>query len=157
MYVKVNNGEIEKYPYSIGRLRKDNPDVSFPKNISDEVLADYGIYPVVETNPTVGENQRVEKSWTPELIDGVWTLNHQAVDLTQEEIDERDRVVGNNVREKRDSLLEETDWVVVKYTELGEAIPAEWTTYRQALRDITTHENFPYLNDDEDWPAKPVV
>lgn len=27
--------------------------------------------------------------------------------------------------------------------------------YRQALRDITSHVNFPFLNE-EDWPVKPV-
>jgi hypothetical protein len=27
--------------------------------------------------------------------------------------------------------------------------------YRQALRDITDHVNFPYLAD-EDWPVKPA-
>jgi len=31
---------------------------------------------------------------------------------------------------------------------------AEMTTYRQALRDITDHANFPYLAED-DWPTKP--
>jgi hypothetical protein len=30
-----------------------------------------------------------------------------------------------------------------------------WVDYRQALRDITNHVNFPYLAD-EDWPVKPV-
>ena len=28
------------------------------------------------------------------------------------------------------------------------------TTYRQALRDITTHSNWPHLEED-DWPTKP--
>ena len=28
------------------------------------------------------------------------------------------------------------------------------TTYRQALRDITAHADFPYLVD-SDWPVKP--
>jgi hypothetical protein len=28
------------------------------------------------------------------------------------------------------------------------------TSYRQALRDITNHANWPNLND-EDWPTKP--
>jgi len=30
----------------------------------------------------------------------------------------------------------------------------EWQTYRQALRDITSHSNWPYLNP-EDWPTEP--
>ena len=30
----------------------------------------------------------------------------------------------------------------------------EYQTYRQALRDITTHSNWPKL-EDSDWPTKP--
>lgn len=56
-------------------------------------------------------------------------------------------------REKRNGLLSETDWVVVKSAETGEAIPAEWATYRQALRDITAQEDFP---DTIVWPVKPA-
>ena len=31
MYAKLNNGQVEKYPYTIGQLRKDHRNVSFPK------------------------------------------------------------------------------------------------------------------------------
>ena len=30
----------------------------------------------------------------------------------------------------------------------------EWQTYRQQLRDLPTHSNWPYL-EPEDWPTKP--
>lgn len=33
-------------PYSIRQLRLDNPDTSFPANPSDELLAQWGVYPV---------------------------------------------------------------------------------------------------------------
>ena len=57
-------------------------------------------------------------------------------------------------RNKRGFLLAQCDWVVVKSSELGEAVPAEWATYRQALRDITTHANWPML-EEADWPVSP--
>lgn len=44
------------------------------------------------------------------------------------------------LRTKRDSLLNECDWVVVKYIEAGLQVPHEWVTYRQALRDLTNVE-----------------
>lgn len=44
------------------------------------------------------------------------------------------------VREERDKLLSECDWVVVKAKETGANIPTAWKNYRQALRDIT--DNF---------------
>ena len=148
MYVKVTDGNAEIY--TIGKLRKDNPNTSFPRKIPDATLAAYGVYPVIEANPTADSDQKIVKSWTPELIEGVWTLNHQAVDMTADEIAERDSVIAANVREKRDGLLAETDWTGLSDVTMS----AEMTTYRQALRDITNHDNFPNL-EEADWPTKP--
>jgi hypothetical protein len=49
MYAKINNGQVEKYPYSIGQLRKDNPSTSFPRNPSTETLESYGVFAVYDT------------------------------------------------------------------------------------------------------------
>jgi len=46
MFVKATNGAIVQYPYSVGALRRDNPNTSFPRTIPDEVLAEYGVYEV---------------------------------------------------------------------------------------------------------------
>jgi hypothetical protein len=51
MHALILNGAVEKYPYSIGNLRKDNPQVSFPKNPPDETLAAFGMLPVTRTAP----------------------------------------------------------------------------------------------------------
>ena len=42
------------------------------------------------------------------------------------------------VREYRNLRLQSSDIAVIRYTETGLAVPAEWVAYRQALRDITT-------------------
>lgn len=41
------------------------------------------------------------------------------------------------LRNLRNDLLTESDWVVVNALEAGIAVPDEWKTYRQELRDIT--------------------
>jgi len=97
MYALITNGQVEKFPYSIGLLRKDHPNTSFPKTPTEQTLASFGVYPVREINPTVGESQKLQKTWTPEYIGGEWLLNHQAVDMTVEEIAERDAVVRNDL------------------------------------------------------------
>ena len=56
------------------------------------------------------------------------------------------------LRKERATKLAETDWVVTKYTELGQPIPSEWVTYRQALRDITDTYTSQF---DVVWPTKP--
>jgi len=76
--------------------------------------------------------------------DGVFT-NPKAP--TQEELDTRQ---AESVRRQRNGKLAETDFYALSDVTMS----AEMTTYRQALRDITDHANFPYL-EDADWPTKP--
>lgn len=57
-----------------------------------------------------------------------------------------------NVRNERNRLLIDSDWVVVKSFERNENIPAAWEIYRQALRDIPQQAGFP---DNVVWPTKP--
>jgi len=72
--------------------------------------------------------------------------------MTDAEASERDDKEANIVRSRRDGLLQETDWIVIKSYERGQNIPAEWELYRQALRDITEQAGFPY---EVTWPTKP--
>jgi len=53
-------------------------------------------------------------------------------------------------RNKRDALIAATDW----WASSDLTMTDEQTAFRQALRDITAHENWPDLADD-DWPTKP--
>ena len=53
-------------------------------------------------------------------------------------------------RSDREHRLLETDWWAVSDRTMTQAE----IDYRQALRDITTHSNWPNLNP-EDWPVKP--
>lgn len=57
-------------------------------------------------------------------------------------------------RARRDKLLVDTDFHVIKATEAGLATAADMVTYRQALRDLPDHENWPNL-EDADWPTAP--
>ena len=53
-------------------------------------------------------------------------------------------------RATRDAKLAETDFYALSDVTMSDAM----TTYRQALRDITGHDNWPNLSD-SDWPTKP--
>ena len=53
-------------------------------------------------------------------------------------------------RSIRDSLLSQTDWWALSDL----TMTTEQAAYRQALRDITSHANWPFLSN-EDWPTKP--
>lgn len=59
----------------------------------------------------------------------------------------------NSVRDERDRLLLETDWVVLSAIERGNTVPQYWLDYRQELRDIPDQPEFPNL---VIFPIKPV-
>lgn len=69
-----------------------------------------------------------------------------------------DDVVNANLmdahRGQRDLLLRESDWTQMPDSPLTDAQKASWATYRQSLRDLSDHENWPFLLD-TDWPTKP--
>ena len=56
------------------------------------------------------------------------------------------------VQKNRDTLLDASDWIVVKSLEAGVAVPSNWVTYRQALRDVPAQEGYPNTIT---WPNKP--
>ena len=156
MYVKITNGSVDTYPYSVGKLRRDNPNTSFPKKVPDEVLSEFNTYPVVVADDPSYDplTHKIEQADTPTLVDGVWTITKSIVALSNEEIQTETDAKADFVRIQRDKLLAESDWMVIRFAETGVALETEWTTYRQALRDITLHANFPNLQD-ADWPVKP--
>ena len=78
------------------------------------------------------------------------------VTMTQEElIAEETQRYSEIRRQERDALLKESDWVTAVTMETGNPIPEEWATYRQALRDIPTHPDWPFIRVEPVWPTKP--
>ena len=144
MHLKLTNGTPAKY--TLGQLRRDNPQTSFPKLIPDGLLESYDVYPY--TRPIAPEYDNLSHRLTEgafEQVDGAWVLPYV---VEQQPLEQAER----NIRSRRDGLLQETDWIVIKSYERGQHIPAEWELYRQALRDITEQAGFPY---EVTWPTKP--
>ena len=148
LLVKATNNTVQQYPYSIGLLRKENPNTSFPKQVSAEDMASFNVYPVTEVTPTVSDTQKLVKVWTPTLVGGDWVLAHEAVDLTSEDIAEATAVLAANAREQRDTLLAATDFYALSDVVMSEAM----TTYRSDLRAVPTLTGFP---SDFTWPTAP--
>ena len=91
------------------------------------------------------------------ITDGNITWLTSGSQPTQEQIDAKIAELStseplNRLRLRRNEILAESDWRVIRATETGIAMSNEWKTYRQALRDITQH----YQNlDDVVWPTEP--
>jgi len=141
MFVKASNGAIERFPYTISDLRRDNPNVSFPATLPDTELETYGVYRVTPTSPPASDPRTDTLERSCSFIDGTWTEVWTKVQLDA-------AVAAENVRELRNQLLAESDW-----TQLPDSgVASAWVTYRQELRDVPSQESFPYS---VAWPAKP--
>jgi len=142
MYVKITNGSVEQFPYTLGHLRRDNRNVSFPKQVTSEILAEYDVYPVTflakpDHDPLV---QNLVQS-QPSLSNGSWQVSYTVENMEQSDAEA-------NVRDKRNRLLAETDWWAVS----DRTMTTAQTQYRDALRDIPAQSGFPFS---VTWPTKP--
>ena len=59
------------------------------------------------------------------------------------------------MRQRRNMLLTDSDWTQGADSPLSDAKKAEWATYRQALRDLTSTYPDPTSKDQITWPTKP--
>ena len=150
MFVKITNGQVDQYPYTIGDLRRANPNVSFPRSLSSDTLAQFSVYPVTIA-PAPEFNARTHRLVTqqPAQVGGVWTVTKSVVAKDQAQIDNENAQKAADVRQTRDRLLTACDWTQVADAQVDKAV---WATYRQALRDVPAQEGFPH---DVTWPEMP--
>ena len=114
MYAKINGGTVTQFPYTFGDLRKEHPNVSFPKNITQGIMQKYGMVGVLEgAKPTPTAYQTVQRNALPtrpvigqyteddapmpdmvgdDIIAGYWMIGYTAVDMFADTTDEDDVV-----------------------------------------------------------------
>lgn len=165
MFVKLDqNGAPSEWPVTRSRIKHENPSVGFPLDMSGVDVQGYGFAPYKLSDPAEYDAQwQKTEELTPVEVDGMFVQQWRIVELysaqekakmiLQQEAAQLESAKAS-VRSLRDNLLASTDWVVIKAQETGVAMDQAWATYRQALRDITSHVSFPYLAD-EDWPVAP--
>lgn len=106
-YVKIENGVVGQYPYTIDALRADNPNVSFPEIISKSVLEDFGVFRVeAKPQPQVSYTQNLvegEPVWDP--VPSKWVQSWETVNATAEEIAQRLELRKDNVNRERDRRI----------------------------------------------------
>jgi hypothetical protein len=141
MYIKLTDGQPQ--PYSIGQLRRDNPQVSFPSTIPAPSLAEYDVYEVTPTEQPGYDSNTQTVSQAVELVDDVWTQVWTVAPLPQDQAE-------SNIRSQRDDLLTRSDWTQVADAPVDKQA---WADYRQALRDVPSQAGFPYS---VIWPVAPA-
>jgi hypothetical protein len=162
-YRHTETGEVKTQ----GQWRSHYSNVSLPRVWKQATLDGLNLEAVLATpKPIPAAYQTVRRDGVSQDANGNWVENwdlawmfsdttEDGVTTTKAEHEAAyqatlDAKAGEAVRTKRNTLLAETDYMALSDVTMS----AEMTTYRQALRDITTHANFPNL-DEADWPTKP--
>ena len=131
MHVKLTNGVPTTY--TIGQLRRDNPQTSFPKNIPDEVLTSYDVYPVkVVSLPDYDALTHMLKQSDFYQVDGQWQVHYYPDPLPV------DTQIENLKTARAEAYATEADPLFFK-AQRGEAEVSEWENKVQEIRD-----RFPY-------------
>ena len=147
-----------------GQWRQEFANMSLPRVWKAATLDALDLDPVLKSPAaTVGAYQYSARDGVEQDANGNWVEKYVARDMFADDAElgtkaeqeaayqaTLDAATAETNRKTRDDKLAETDF----YALTDVTLTAEMTTYRQALRDITTHANWPNLNDD-DWPTKP--
>jgi hypothetical protein len=146
MFAKIKNNKVIEWP--IQNIAALFPNTSFPSPMTDDSLPNGYVSVGVIPAPQPGANQKVIPG-QPIKQNDKWVQSWDIVDMTSDEIVERNNIKVNEVKFMRDRLLVESDWTQVADAPVDKAA---WGLYRQQLRDITKQQSFPF---DIIWPIQP--
>lgn len=133
IYCMAIGGTAVHYPFRLASLRTLYPNVSFPRDPGLPLLAEYGVFPVIEQSPPDYDvaTQTVDEG-TPQLVEGIWTQQWTVRDLTAEELKARVPTVVT-MRQARLALLQagllaqvETAIAAVEDPVQRQAVQIEW-------------------------------
>ena len=150
MYTRIVNN-IPVWPYTIAQLKADEPGTSFPAEISNDLLSEYGVHLVIIDSKPATTYQQDAVRVDPVLEDGKWVQHWQIVDVDSDVAQERFDQECVIVRARRNALLLESDWTQAR--DIPDNIANLWQPYRQQLRDITDQLGFPF---NVEWPIDPM-
>ena len=162
-YRERTTGEVKTQ----GEWRSAFKNMSLPRVWNSNVCDAMNIDPVLaspaatisayQTSVRDGVEQNSNKDWVEKYVakdmfadttvDGKTTTKADHEKAYQATLDAN---TASKHRSTRDSKLAETDWTAMSDVTMTDNMK----TYRQALRDLPTHKNWPNL-EDADWPTKP--
>ena len=143
------------------------PNTGFPVQLTEAIINDFGGDVVLEgPQASGGTVYQYSQRQGVEQIDGKWFTKYVLGPVFTDTVAEdgtvttaaeqeaaykamKDEEQAKAVRQQRGEKLKETDWTQVADAPVDKAL---WATYRQALRDVTTQEGFPWT---VTWPVEP--
>lgn len=145
MYALIKSNKFVRWI----NLKKDYPNISFPKIISEGDLPE-GVVSVSMNNPPVVDSFEIaEKQEQPIFENSLWKLHYDVREMTDDEIQQYKNNKAEEVRNERNQRLLISDWTQTVDSPVNRTA---WAEYRQSLRDITEQEGFPLT---VIWPEEP--
>lgn len=159
-YRERTTGEVK----SQGEWRASFPNMSIPRIWHSGICDLLNLDPVLPAPAaTTGAYQISVRDGVEQDANGNWVEKYVARDMFADDAElgtkaeqeaayqaTLDANTATANRATRNAKLAETDFYALSDVTMS----SEMTTYRQALRDLPTHDNWPNLGDD-DWPTKP--
>ena len=128
------------------QFRKRHKNTSFSRLLDEDLLDAFDTDIVFE-----GPQHQGPPPYSQTYRDGIEKIGdkwYTKYSIRQQDKEPIDKQYAENIRNRRDILIKESDWRAVSDRKLE----PEWKEYRQALRDITKQEGFPH---DVEWPVDP--
>ena len=149
MHAKIENGKIVKYP--IYDIRAEFPNTSLPADLQNNTSLPEGYVYVEEGTLPANDGTMQIVEVTPVFSDDRWIKTYTLVEFPSNIKASIIESMAASVRMDRDARLTATDWTQAK--DISDEISLKWVDYRQALRDVTLQDGFPF---NVTWPDLPV-
>lgn len=159
--VRIRESGAVMYEAELRSYLKANDGPSYDQ-LAPEVMEAIGVDPVFEGPQATGGTvyqysqaagvEQIEGKWYTKYILGpVFTDNEEATAAEQEAAYKamKDAEQAKSVRATRGEKLKDCDWTQVADAPVDKEV---WAAYRQALRDVTGQEGFPWTIT---WPEQP--
>lgn len=152
------------------QLRAENPNTSFPPQLTAEIIDSFGYDPVLEgPQATVIPPYQYSQRDGVFEINGQWFTHYIAGPVFQDYTDDqgvvhtaaeqyeaycfaKDAEQGKVVREDRNRRLADCDWTQLADSPLDAEGKAAWAFYRENLRMVPQQDGFPW---EVQWPPQP--
>ena len=151
-YVQANGDTFVRHIHDVEPTRWDEDNFCRVAKLTPEQLEHFGVHQLKLVTPPYYDPATQTREHGPALlVDGVWTQNYIVSELDPEVAAEKAEAQWAVVRAERNKLIASTDWTQLPDAALTNVQTANWGSYRQALRDITTQSDPFNIN----WPVSP--
>jgi hypothetical protein len=148
MQIRIRESGAVMYESEFRAYQQANDGPSW-ETTTTEVLESLGANVVLEGPQATPTRYQTAFADGVQEIDGKWYTKYSVADMNADAIAATDAAQATSVRTQRNEKLSGSDWTQVADAPVDKQV---WATYRQALRDITTQDGFPWS---VTWPDAP--